>query len=124
MPASVTPSAADFSTDPRVEKHSFRGRVYTFTELSIAEYDELTRQATIKDENTGTEAIDDRVLMKLMTMKVVDVSPREYAKLGARVVFSMNAVVRSMHFGEEPDEIKNAPRPLDDPDEKDAPGNA
>jgi hypothetical protein len=126
VPASVTPSAADFDINPRVEKHSFRGRVYTFTELTIAEYDDLVRTATTKDENTGVETLDDRLLMKLMTMKVVDVTPREYAKLGARVVFSLNAVVRAMHYNEEPDELKNAPpsEPGDDEKDKAAPGNA
>lgn len=118
-------SAADFSTEPRVEKHAFRGRTFTFTELTIAEYDELIRQATIKDELTGVEALDDRLLMKLMTMRVVDVTPREYQKLGARVVFSLNAVVRAMHYNEEPDELKNAPKSEPDVEAKeDDPGNA
>lgn len=126
MPVSVTPSAADFSTKPYTEKHQYRGRLYTFTELPIGEYDELVRTATTKDEDTGIETLDDRLLMKLMTMKVVDVTPREYAQLGARVVFSLNAVVRNMHYNAEPDELKGAP-PADTGNDsesgKDSPGN-
>lgn len=123
MPSPVTPSAADFSIGPRVETHQFRGRVYTFTELTIGEYDELVKIATTKDEATGIEALDDRMLMKLMTMKVVDVTPREYAALGTRVVFSINAVVRNMHYNEEPDELKNPPKAPSTDDKAASPGN-
>lgn len=106
MPSgTVTPSAADYSTKPLVERHKLRGRIYTLTELPIAEYDKLANQAITKDEITGRETSDDVALMKLLVLNVVDISPREYASAGTRVILRLNSLVRAMHFGEEPEEL-------------------
>jgi hypothetical protein len=119
-------SAADYDDSPRVERHKFRGRTYTFTELSIADYDKLVQQATQKDEATGIERQDDIALMKLLVLKTVDITPREYANAGTRIILSLNRIVRDMHYGTEPEELiddtEAAAKGVDD--EGDSSGNA
>lgn len=119
----VKPSAADYSQEPRVERHRYRGRTFTFTELPIGKYDELVAQATIKDDTTGVERTDDFALMKLLVLNVVDVSPREYAKLGTRVILTLNGIVRKMHYGEEPEELLKDEADDKADDEGDSKGN-
>jgi hypothetical protein len=122
----VRPSAADYDESSRVERHKFRGRTYTFTELSIADYDKLVAQATTKDEATGIERQDDIALMKLLVLKTVDITPREYANAGTRIILSLNRIVRDMHYGTEPEELikdDDSDDAKSDNNEGDSPGN-
>lgn len=104
----VTPTAADLSDKPRIERHRIRGVVYTFRELPISEYDKLVSQAkTSKEGPLGgiVEETDDVVLMKLLVLACVDIAPTRYQQLGTRVILALNKIVRAMHFAEEPEEL-------------------
>lgn len=87
-----------------------RGVDYTLRELSIEEYENLVEKATVKRENqfgSEVEEIDQTVLLKLMRDKCLvepRLKPSEQSALPARVIFKLNAAVREMHYGDEPEE--------------------
>lgn len=102
-------STAALSPDFLEEEVTARGLTYRFRELSIGDYDELVRKATIKQANaiTGEEndVIDNALLLKLMVLKC-SVEPKLTAEslsnLPMRVVLKLNQTVNRMHYGDEP----------------------
>lgn len=113
MPRAVT--AADLSTDFAFEEHSFRGRVYRVTELPINEYDKLRDQATKEVDapfgNGKIKETDDDLLARLMLMKTVTVDGKrltaeDRSELGTRLILRLTQIMNRLHFGEEPEEVK------------------
>jgi hypothetical protein len=87
-----------------------RGRVYTFTELEIGDYDKLVTKATKRetDPETGVEEeiIDNVLLMRLMLDKVVDPKPpQEMIHTGTRMYRAFSRIVNELHYGDEPVKI-------------------
>jgi hypothetical protein len=105
----VTPSAADFSIEPRVEKHRYRGQDFTFTELTVAELDRLTKLATANqtDEDTGTtrEVLDTALQSRLIVQACCGIPVAAQKNLPGRISNQINRVVSAMHYAEEPDEL-------------------
>jgi hypothetical protein len=109
------------SDEPAVVRARIRGRVYTFTEMEIGEYDKLVVKATRSeaDPETGLEeeVIDNVLLMKLMIDKVVDPKPpQEVVHVGTRMYRAFSRIVNELHYGDEPVEILK-----DDDDEGETP---
>lgn len=98
------------SDEPAIVRARIRGRVYTFTELEIGEYDKLVTKATKQeiDPETGNteDVIDNVLLMRLMIDKVVDPKPpQEILHVGTRMYRAFSRIINELHYGEEPVEI-------------------
>lgn len=119
MAATVTPSAADFDTQPYIQKHKFRGRLYEFRELTIGEYDKLVKMATIEREDAAGEKqefVDNGLLNKLLVQASVGIPLAEQTSNGVRLMSNIQRITQELHFGSEPDE-------LTEPSEGDTSGN-
>lgn len=98
------------SDEPATVKARIRGRVYTFTELEIGEYDKLVTKATKREEDPDTgiaeDVIDNVLLMRLMIDKVVDPKPpQEILRVGTRMYRAFSRIINELHYGDEPVEI-------------------
>lgn len=100
-----------------IEKKTFRGVEYTFTELSIEEFDEITKKATrevaVTDADGNTrqvEEFDERLQQRLLMAACVSpkVAP---AKLGVRLYGSLWSSLRVLLFSPEPEPAKNGEKP-------------
>lgn len=96
-----TRSAAVLDKDPSVVKKTFRGVEYTFTEITIAEYDEIVERVTSENPDTGAKIVDSTLQLKEMVRAMV--SPRPGRNLPPRVIFAINKVVNDMTYAEEPE---------------------
>lgn len=116
------------SDEPAIVRARIRGRVYTFTEMEIGEYDKLVVKATRKevDPETGVEEdiIDNVLLMRLMIDKVVTPKPpQEILHVGTRMYRAFSRIVNELHYGDEPVEILKDDADGETPEEKPT-GNA
>ena len=116
------------SDEPAIVRARIRGRVYTFTEMEIGEYDKLVTKATRReaDPETGVEEdiIDNVLLMRLMIDKVVDPKPpQEILHVGTRMYRAFSRIINELHYGDEPVEILGDDDSGDEPKEKPS-GNA
>lgn len=125
----MSPKVQPLTSDFLEEEVTVRGVTYRLRELSIGDYDELVRKATVRQTNalTGedTESIDNSLLLKLMVLKsVVDphLTPETHAGLPMRVVLKLNQTVNRMHFGDEPETPKKD-KTEDEAEEGTAKGN-
>jgi len=120
-------AAAALTSDFLEETLTVRGVTYRLRELSIGEYDDLVKKATITRTNAlgeESETIDNSVLLKMMVNKcLVDpkLTPEQQSRLPMRVMLKLNTTVNRMHYGDEPEE--KTPEPADDA-EGAAEGNA
>lgn len=86
-----------------------RGIDYKLRELSIGEFDELQKKATVVRTNPLTgednEDTDSALLLRLMVLACV-VEPKltseKFTQMPMRAAGRLNAAVNRMHFGEEP----------------------
>ena len=95
---------------PATVRARIRGRVYTFTELEIGEYDKLVTKATRREQDpeTGVEEdiIDNVLLMRLMIDKTVEPKPpQEVVHTGTRMYRAFSKIINDLHYGDEPIEI-------------------
>jgi len=112
------------------EEVTIRGVTYRLRELSIGDYDELVRKATLKAPNPLTgedvESIDSTLLLKLMVLKC-SVDPKLTAEtlslLPMRVVLKLNQTVNRMHYGDEPESEKKVDESVEITEEGAAKGN-
>ena len=110
------------SDEPAIVKARIRGRVYTFTELEIGDYDKLVTAATKReaDPETGLEedVIDNVLLMRLMIDKVVDPKPpQQVIHVGTRMYRAFSRIINDLHYGDEPVEILGDEEGDDAPEE-------
>ena len=110
------------SDEPAIVRARIRGRVYTFTEMEIGEYDKLVTKATRReaDPETGVEEdiIDNVLLMRLMIDKVVDPKPpQEILHVGTRMYRAFSRIINELHYGDEPVEILGDDDSGDEPKE-------
>ena len=113
---------------PATVRARIRGRVYTFTELEIGEYDKLVTKATKREQDpeTGLEedVIDNVLLMRLMIDKVVDPKPpQEVVHTGTRMYRAFSKIINELHYGDEPVELLGDDDSGETPEEKPS-GNA
>jgi hypothetical protein len=109
--------------------HEFRDVTYKVTELSIGEYDDIVKKATrkekIRDENGVDQEIEvlDNTLQSRMMLKACVVEPEkvDITKLGTRLTLALNGIVNRLHYGIEPDALRQPKKADDDEDKK--PGN-
>lgn len=95
------------------EKITLRGVEYTVTELSIRDYDQIVKDATVKrrienDDGDGTsvEEVDATLQSRLMVLKAV--TPKVDAMTaGTRLFGALNRTVNRMHFDVD-EELDNA----------------
>lgn len=87
-----------------------RGVDYKLRELSIGEYDDLQKKATVTRTNPLTgedrEETDTVLLLRLMVLAcVVDpkLTSEKFAQMPMRAAGRLNAAVNRMHFGDEPE---------------------
>ena len=109
----VTPSAADLSSESLTQRHKFRGREFTFRELTITEYDAVVQKATGSDGEVNQQAFARELVRASIGMK-----PDEYATLGTRLARQLGVIATRMHWAEEPDELTE-----ESDDEGDSSGN-
>jgi len=117
------------SDEPAVVRARIRGRVYTFTELEIGEYDKLVVKATKReaDPETGLEedVIDNVLLMRLMIDKVVEPKPpQEVVHVGTRMYRAFSRIINDLHYGDEAVEILSDDDEGDDAPKETPAGNA
>jgi hypothetical protein len=102
-----------------------RGVPYRLRELSIGDYEDLVKKATINKTNPLTgeddDQIDNALLLKLMVIRC-SVAPKLNAEalsnLPMRVVLKLNQTVNKMHYGDEPES-----KPAEEEEEEEPKGN-
>jgi len=89
---------------------SIRGVDYKLRELSIGEYDDLQKKATVMRTSPLTgedrEETDTVLLLRLMVLaSVIDpkMTPDKFAAMPMRAAGRLNAAVNRMHFDPEPE---------------------
>lgn len=114
------------------ERHQFRGVMYKVSELEIGDYDDIVKKATRKEKRTNddtgaTEEVEilDQQLQSRLMLKACIVEPAkvDIPKLGTRLTVALNRIVNTLHYGEEPDELKPPKKADDDDGEEKKPGN-
>jgi len=123
-------SSQPLTPDFLEEEVTIRGVTYRLRELSIGDYDELVRKATLRTPNPLTgedvESIDSTLLLKLMVLKC-SVDPKLTAEtlslLPMRVVLKLNQTVNRMHYGDEPESEKKVDESVEITEEGAAKGN-
>jgi hypothetical protein len=102
-------SSAAISAEPITKVVEIRGQRYTLQELTIGEYTELEKKATIKrpnpvnEDGPPIEVVDQTLLLKFMVLKCVitpKMTPAKQSELPMKVALGLNKTVNQMHFPE------------------------
>lgn len=117
---------ADLSDQPITDRFIMRGRRFVLTEVDAGTYSELMDDFTTVNDATGSELLDEDGFIRALTVKSLTepkVTATELARMGQRLVRTLEGRVRTLHLAAEPVSTEGL-EPEPDVDDEDKEGNA